>query len=56
MKLLVSHPTLNEFSKNLVIGLSKNKLLFKLFTAIAIFPNQLLIICGFFGIEITEFI
>jgi glycosyltransferase involved in cell wall biosynthesis len=42
MKLLVSHPTLNEFSKNLVIGLSKNKQLFKLFTAIAIFPNQLL--------------
>lgn len=42
MKLLVSHPTLNEFSKNLVIGLSKNKQLFKLFTAIALFPNQLL--------------
>jgi glycosyltransferase involved in cell wall biosynthesis len=42
MKILISHPTLNEFSKNLVIGLSKNKQLFKLFTAIAIFPGQLL--------------
>lgn len=42
MKILVSHPTLNANSKNLVIGLLKNKLLFKLFTAIAIFPGQLL--------------
>jgi len=46
MKLLVSHPTLNECSKNLVIGSSKNKQLFKLFTAIAIFPNQLLFMLG----------
>jgi glycosyltransferase involved in cell wall biosynthesis len=46
MKLLVSHPTLNEFSKNLVIGLSKNKLLFKFFTSIAIFPSQLLFKLG----------
>ena len=42
MKLLVSHPTLNANSKNLVFGLLKNKMLFKLFTTIAIFPNQLL--------------
>lgn len=42
MKILISHPTLNEFSKNLVIGLSKNKQLFKLFTAVALFPGQLL--------------
>ena len=41
MKILVSHPTLNANSKNLVIGLLKNKLLFKLFTAVAIFPGQL---------------
>ena len=42
MKIIVSHPTLNANSKNLVIGLLKNKLLFKLFTSIAIFPRQLL--------------
>ena len=37
MKIIVSHPTLNANSKNLVIGLLKSKLLFKLFTSIAIF-------------------
>jgi len=42
MKIIISHPTLNANSKNLVIGLLKNKLLFKLFTSIAIFPGQLL--------------
>lgn len=42
MKLIVSHPTLNANSKNLVSGLLNNKQLFKLFTAIAIFPGQLL--------------
>ncbi|REH01895.1 glycosyltransferase family 4 protein [Flavobacterium aquicola] len=42
MKLLVSHPTLNANSKNLVIGLLNNRLLYKLFTSIAIFPDQLL--------------
>lgn len=42
MKLLVSHPTLNANSKNLIIGLLQNKLVFKLFTSIAIFPGQLL--------------
>jgi glycosyltransferase involved in cell wall biosynthesis len=46
MKLLVSHPTLNANSKNLVIGLLKNKQLYKLFTAIAIFPGQLLFKLG----------
>lgn len=42
MKLLVSHPTLNQFSKNLVIGLLNNKMLYKLYTSIAIFRGQLL--------------
>ncbi|TDO97067.1 glycosyltransferase family 4 protein [Flavobacterium sp. 245] len=42
MKLLVSHPTLNANSKNLVAGLLNNKLLYKLFTSVAIFPDQLL--------------
>lgn len=42
MKVLVSHPTLNANSKNLITGLLKNNLLFKLFTTIAIFPGQLL--------------
>ena len=42
MKIIVSHPTLNANSKNLVVGLLKNKLLFKLFTSIGIFPGQLL--------------
>jgi len=46
MKIIVSHPTLNANSKNLVIGLLKNKLLYKLFTAIAIFPGQLLFKLG----------
>ena len=42
MKIIVSHPTLNANSKNLVFALLKSKLLFKLFTSIAIFPSQLL--------------
>lgn len=42
MKLLISHPTLNANSKNLVTGLLNNKLLYKLFTSIAIFPDQVL--------------
>ncbi|MBB4802507.1 hypothetical protein HNP37_002580 [Flavobacterium nitrogenifigens] len=46
MKLLVSHPTLNANSKNLVTGLLKNQLLFKLFTSVAIFPDQLLFKLG----------
>jgi glycosyltransferase involved in cell wall biosynthesis len=46
MKIIVSHPTLNANSKNLVIGLLKNKLLYKLFTSIAIFPGQLLFKLG----------
>jgi glycosyltransferase involved in cell wall biosynthesis len=46
MKIIVSHPTLNANSKNLLIGLLTNKLLFKLFTSIAIFPGQLLFKMG----------
>lgn len=42
MKIVVSHPTLNANSKNLVTGLLKNKLLYKLFTTVAIFPSQFL--------------
>jgi glycosyltransferase involved in cell wall biosynthesis len=42
MKIIVSHPTLNANSKNLVIGLLKSRLLFELLVAIAIFPGQLL--------------
>lgn len=42
MKLLVSHPTLNANTKNLVIGLLKKKSLFKLYTCVAIFPGQFL--------------
>ena len=46
MKIIVSHPTLNENSKNLVIGLLKNQILYKLFTCIAIFSGQLLFKLG----------
>ena len=46
MKIVVSHPTLNANSKNLVIGLLKNKLLFKLYTSVAIFPGQFLFKLG----------
>lgn len=46
MTIIVSHPTLNANSKNLVIGLIANKLLFKLYTAIAIFPGQLVFNLG----------
>jgi glycosyltransferase involved in cell wall biosynthesis len=46
MKIIVSHPTLNANSKNLVVGLLKNKLLYKLFTSIAIFPGELLFKLG----------
>jgi glycosyltransferase involved in cell wall biosynthesis len=42
MKLAVSHPSLNANVKNLVSGLLNTKLLFNLFTAIAIFPGQFL--------------
>lgn len=42
MKVLVSHPTLNANSKNLITGLLKNQQLFKLFTSVAIFPGQFL--------------
>jgi glycosyltransferase involved in cell wall biosynthesis len=42
MKLVVSHPTLNANARNLIIGLLTNKLLFRLFVAVAIFPKQVL--------------
>jgi glycosyltransferase involved in cell wall biosynthesis len=42
MKLVVSHPTLNANARNLVNGLLTNKLLFRLFVAVAIFPKQVL--------------
>lgn len=42
MKVLVSHPTLNANSKNLINGLLKDRQLFKLFTSVAIFPGQVL--------------
>lgn len=46
MKVLVSHPTLNENSKYLVVGLIKNGLLLNLYTSIAIFQGQLLFSLG----------
>lgn len=42
MKILVSHPTLNANSKNLVQSFVHRKLLLKLFTTIALFSGQLL--------------
>lgn len=42
MKVLVSHPTLNANSRNLIQGLLSNNLLYKLLTSVAIFPGQLL--------------
>lgn len=46
MKIIISHPTLNANTKNLVIVLLRNKLIFKLFTSIAIFPGQFLFKLG----------
>ncbi len=46
MKIIVSHPTLNANSKNLVTGILNNKLLYKLHTCIAIFSGQLLFKLG----------
>jgi glycosyltransferase involved in cell wall biosynthesis len=40
--ILISHPTLNENAKALINGLFKHKLLYKLYTCIAIFPGQVL--------------
>ena len=40
--ILFSHPTLNANSKALINGLLKNKLLFNLYTTVAIFPGQFL--------------
>ena len=40
--ILFSHPTLNANAKALINGLLKNKILYKLYTCVAIFPEQLL--------------
>lgn len=42
MKIVVSHPTLNANSKNLLQSFVNHKLLLKLFTTIALFSGQLL--------------
>lgn len=42
MKILISHPTLNANVKAVVDGFMKQKSLYQLFTAIAVFPGQLL--------------
>ena len=39
--ILFSHPTLNSNAKALINGLQKSKLLYKIYTCIAIFPGQL---------------
>jgi glycosyltransferase involved in cell wall biosynthesis len=44
--ILISHPTLNANSKALINGLLKSKILYKLFTCIAIFQDQLLFKLG----------
>ena len=44
--ILFSHPTLNANTKALINGLLKNKILYKLFTSIAIFSGQLLFKLG----------
>jgi glycosyltransferase involved in cell wall biosynthesis len=40
--ILFSHPTLNANAKALISGLYENKILYKLYTCVAIFPSQLL--------------
>jgi glycosyltransferase involved in cell wall biosynthesis len=40
--ILFSHPTLNANAKAVINGLYKNKILYKLYTCVAIFPGQLL--------------
>lgn len=44
--ILFSHPTLNANAKALINGLHKNKILFKLYTCVAIFQGQLLFKLG----------
>lgn len=44
--ILFSHPTLNANAKALINGLLKNKILYKLYTCIAVFPGQLLFKLG----------
>ena len=40
--ILFSHPTLNENAKALIDGLLRNKILYKIYTCVAIFEGQLL--------------
>ena len=40
--ILFSHPTLNANAKAVINGLYKNKLLYKIYTCVAVFPGQLL--------------
>ncbi|RKS13305.1 glycosyltransferase family 4 protein [Flavobacterium sp. 120] len=49
MKIIVSHPSSNQFSRALVANLIERKILLRFFTAIAIFPNQLLYKFGKIG-------
>jgi glycosyltransferase involved in cell wall biosynthesis len=42
MKILISHPTLNANAKAVVSGIFKQKSLYRLYTAIAVFPGQFL--------------
>lgn len=42
MKILISHPTLNANAKAVVDGFIKQKRLYQLYTAVAVFPGQLL--------------
>jgi glycosyltransferase involved in cell wall biosynthesis len=42
LKILISHPTLNANAKAVVSGIFKQKSLYQLYTAIAVFPGQFL--------------
>lgn len=46
MKILFSHPTLNANAKAVVSGLIKQKSLYQLYTAIAVYPGQFLFFLG----------
>jgi len=46
MKILISHPTLNTNVKAAVNGFLKQKSLYQLYTAVAIFPGQFLFLVG----------
>ena len=42
MKILVSHPTLNANANALITGFLKSNILYKIYTCVAIFPDQIL--------------